>query len=90
MNVIMVTINYRVGVIGFLSLDTVEDGEVSNTNFGLLDQAAAIQWVHDNIHAFGGDPTRITVHGQSAGASSSSFHMLDSKISQIMKVKVSS
>ena len=88
MNVIIVTINYRVGIIGFLSLDNTEHGEVSNTNFGLLDQAAAIQWVHDNIDAFGGEPTRITVHGQSAGASSSSFHMLDGKISQIVKARL--
>ena len=65
--VIVVTLNYRVGIYGFLAHPDL--GEGSGT-YGLLDQIAALQWVHDNIAAFGGDPTRVTVAGQSAGAAS--------------------
>ena len=59
-----VTINYRLGAEGFLYLD---DG---TANLGLLDQIAALEWVQDNIAAFGGDPGKVTVAGQSAGAMS--------------------
>jgi para-nitrobenzyl esterase len=62
--VVCVTVNYRVGAEGFLYLG---DGEA---NFGLLDQVAALQWVRDNIAAFGGDPDNVTVFGESAGAMS--------------------
>src|SRR5262249_38276048 len=57
--VVLVTINYRVGVPGFLRLPGAPD------NRGLLDQIAALRWVHDNIAAFGGDPDRVTVCGES-------------------------
>jgi len=62
--VVCVTINYRLGAEGFLFLD---DGVA---NLGLLDQLAALQWVQGNIAAFGGDPGRVTVAGESAGAMS--------------------
>lgn len=62
--VVCVTINYRLGVDGFLHLDGVPD------NRGLLDQIAALAWVRDNITSFGGDPGRVTVFGESAGAMS--------------------
>lgn len=62
--VVCVTINYRVGAEGFLYL---EDG---SANLGLLDQIAALEWVRDNIAAFGGDPDNVTIFGQSAGAMS--------------------
>lgn len=62
--VVCVTINYRVGAQGFLYLD---DGI---PNLGLLDQIAALEWVHKNIAAFGGDPGRVTIFGESAGAMS--------------------
>ncbi|MFD7668340.1 carboxylesterase/lipase family protein [Streptomyces sp. NPDC059788] len=60
---VVVTANYRVGPLGYLFLP-----EAGADNLGLRDQAAALHWVHDNIAAFGGDPARITVGGQSAGA----------------------
>jgi len=59
--VVCVTINYRVGAEGFLALG-------ANANRGLLDQIAALEWVQDNIAAFGGDPGNVTVFGESAGA----------------------
>ncbi|MEV1171544.1 carboxylesterase/lipase family protein [Nonomuraea sp. NPDC049784] len=62
--VVCVTINYRLGAEGFLHLDDGTD------NLGLLDQIAALEWVQGNIAAFGGDPGRVTVAGQSAGAMS--------------------
>jgi len=60
--VVCVTINYRLGADGFLYLG---DG---GANRGLLDQIAALEWVQENIHAFGGDPARVTIFGESAGA----------------------
>jgi len=69
--VILVTLNYRLGVFGFLShpLLTEECGHQSG-NYGLLDQIAALEWVKKNIVQFGGDPNNVTVFGQSAGARS--------------------
>jgi len=62
--VVVVTFNYRVGIEGFAHI------EGAPANRGLLDQVAALEWVRDNIRAFGGDPDRVTVFGQSAGGGS--------------------
>jgi len=69
-DVVFVSINYRLGVLGFLCLPGVSDG-----NLGLLDQVAALCFVRDNIASFGGDPDNVTVVGQSAGAASIAFLM---------------
>jgi para-nitrobenzyl esterase len=68
--VLLVTINYRVGPLGFLAHPelTKESIHHASGNYGLLDQVAALQWVQRNIAAFGGDPRRVTIFGQSAGA----------------------
>ncbi|WP_433709765.1 carboxylesterase/lipase family protein [Nocardia sp. CA-084685] len=62
-DIVVVTINYRLGVLGYLCLPGVSEG-----NLGLLDQLAALEWVRDNIAAFGGDPAQVTAAGQSGGA----------------------
>ncbi len=68
---VVVTVNYRLGVLGFFAHPelTAESGRHASGNYALLDLVAALQWIHANIAAFGGDPDRVTVAGQSAGAS---------------------
>ena len=67
-SVISITINYRLGVFGFLYLGDQEADYRSSGNNGLLDCIMALQWIRNNISAFGGDPSRVTVMGESAGA----------------------
>jgi len=75
--VIVVSMNYRLGIFGFLVHPELaqESGHNSAGNYGLLDQLAALQWVHDNIAAFGGDPGNVTIFGESAGSFSVSAQM---------------
>jgi len=70
-NIVLVSINYRLGMLGFLRLKDVTGGKIPATgNEGLLDQVLALKWVKNNIAAFGGDPKNITVFGESAGSMS--------------------
>jgi para-nitrobenzyl esterase len=75
--VVVVSMSYRLGVFGFFSHPELgrESATGASGNYGLLDQAAALEWVHRNIAAFGGDPRRITVFGESAGSFSVSALM---------------
>jgi len=74
---VVVTVNYRLGVFGFLATRelSAESGHGASGNYGLLDQRAALQWVQRNIAAFGGDPAKVTIAGQSAGAASVLDHV---------------
>jgi para-nitrobenzyl esterase len=70
--IVFVSINYRVGIFGFFSHPELsrESGHNASGNYGLLDQLAALEWVRKNISAFGGDPEKVTIAGQSAGSMS--------------------
>ena len=74
--IIGVTLNYRLGPMGFLCLPQLKEEAGYTGNYGLYDQMTAIRWVKDNIAAFGGDPENITIMGQSAGAMSVQQHCL--------------
>ena len=68
--VILVTINYRLGALGFMAHPALTERDGHSGNYGLMDQIAALKWVSDNISAFGGDENNVTIFGQSAGAGS--------------------
>jgi para-nitrobenzyl esterase len=72
--VIVVTINYRLNIFGFFYLD---DTDVTGINIGMQDQRLALQWVQQNIANFGGDPSRVTIMGESAGSVSAFLHLVD-------------
>nr|CAD7439826.1 unnamed protein product [Timema bartmani] len=71
-DIVLVSINYRLGPLGFLSTGD----EVSPGNIGLKDQVTALRWVRDNIARFGGDPGSVTIFGESAGGASVHYHMI--------------
>ena len=75
--VVYISINYRLGVFGFLAHPDLskESANGASGNYGLLDQVAALKWIKENISAFGGDPNNITIGGESVGAQSISAHM---------------
>ena len=76
-DVVVVTVNYRLGVFGFLQL-----AEGRTANFGLLDQLAALQWVKENIKYFGGDENQVTIFGESAGGASVGWLLLAEETSR--------
>ncbi|XP_063991352.1 uncharacterized protein LOC135169896 [Diachasmimorpha longicaudata] len=71
-DIVLVTLNFRLGPLGFLSTEDL----VVPGNQGMKDQSQAIRWVRENIAAFGGDPNRVTVFGESAGGASTHYHMM--------------
>ena len=73
-NCVVVTLNYRLGPLGFLALKGLEDGRAANA--GLMDQQSALRWVKREASSFGGDPARVLLFGQSAGGGSVLTHML--------------
>lgn len=75
-HIIVVTINYRLGALGWLAHPLLDDGSPNSSgNYGLMDQQFAMRWVNRNIAAFGGDPHRVTIAGESAGAIDSCSHL---------------
>jgi para-nitrobenzyl esterase len=75
-HIIVVTINYRLGALGWLAHPLLDDGSPNSSgNYGLMDQQFAMRWVNRNIAAFGGDPHKVTIAGESAGAIDSCSHL---------------
>ena len=72
-DVVVVSINYRLGALGFLHLGHLEEGLESSVNNGILDQICALEWTRDNIAAFGGNPDNVTIFGESAGGTSTAM-----------------
>lgn len=74
-DIVLVTVNYRLGIFGFLDLTNLKGGEdyKESANLGMLDQIAALRWVKENITQFGGDPGNVTIFGESAGGGSVSL-----------------
>ncbi len=75
-DIVVVTINYRLGALGFLAHPALAQNGDEVGNYGLADQQAALRWVRDNISDFGGDPTQVTIAGESAGAMSVCDHLV--------------
>ncbi|XP_068213894.1 putative inactive carboxylesterase 4 [Palaemon carinicauda] len=67
--IIVVTLNYRLGILGFYNANTDPVGRPTVANHGLMDQLAALHWVQENIVRFGGDPGQVTIMGHGTGAS---------------------
>ncbi|KAJ8952066.1 hypothetical protein NQ318_010976 [Aromia moschata] len=84
-DIVFVSFNYRLGIFGFLSTGD----EVCSGNWGLKDQVLALEWVQDNIAYFGGNPSNVTIFGQSAGGASVSY-LLQTNKTKAGRVKISS
>ena len=76
-DIVVVTLNYRLGVLGFCGFGGLWRDAGFDDNVGLLDQRAALAWVYEHVAAFGGDPDRVTIAGESAGSVSVALHLLD-------------
>ncbi|GAB6029210.1 hypothetical protein CHUAL_004980 [Chamberlinius hualienensis] len=81
---VLVIIGYRLGAFGFLSTND----SVSSGNYGLLDQVEALKWIQTNIAAFGGDKTKVTIFGQSAGAASVNYHQISNASTGLFRAAI--
>jgi para-nitrobenzyl esterase len=86
-DVILVTANYRLGIMGFIDFSAVEGGEAYSDapNLGLRDQILALQWIKENIEQFGGDPDNVTIFGESAGGGTTSLLMITDEAKELFK-----
>ena len=75
-NVVIVSVYYRLDSFGFLAVPELSDSALGDMNAGILDQIEALKWVQKYIATFGGDPTQVTINGESAGGSSVELHLV--------------
>jgi para-nitrobenzyl esterase len=83
--VIVVSVNYRLGYLGFFAHPAIDGEDHLHGNYGLMDQQLALQWVQNNIGAFGGDPTKVTIFGESAGGQSVYAHLASPTAAQLFR-----
>lgn len=89
-DVVIVSVNYRLGLLGFLAHPSLKDAQTDIcANWGLLDQIAALEWVRDNIEGFGGDPNNVTIFGESAGGAAVGLLMVTPQAKGLFKRAVS-
>ena len=74
-NVVIAATNYRLGALGFMAFQSQSKAQATTGNWGILDQQSAMRWIKREIPAFGGDPDRIMIFGESAGAISTVLHL---------------
>jgi para-nitrobenzyl esterase len=86
---VVVSFNYRLGPYGFLAHRQLRGADPTSGNFGFADQVAALHWVHDNIAAFGGDPSNVTIFGESAGGLSVCLHLMSSQSAGLFHAAIS-
>ena len=86
--VIGVTINYRVGIFGFLNFFDIENGQTEGGNYGLLDQQMAIRFIYENCDFIGCDPDKITIFGESAGGSSVHYQIMSEESSNYLSAAI--
>jgi carboxylesterase type B len=82
-NVVIVSVYYRLGSLGFLSIPEFSDSTYGDFNVGFQDQIEALKWVQRHISAFGGDASQVTLNGQSAGGASVELHMVARESEQL-------
>ncbi|KAK3091679.1 hypothetical protein FSP39_021806 [Pinctada imbricata] len=82
-NVVVVNLDYRIGALGFLLTPATRRVPESSGNYGILDQRFALKWVQENIKNFGGDPEKVTLFGESAGAQSVVVHLMTEESSKL-------
>jgi len=74
--VVIVSVYYRLGSFGFLAVPEFEDSSIGDFNVGFQDQTMALKWVQEHMEAFGGNPKKVTINGQSAGGGSVELHLI--------------
>ncbi|WP_192809468.1 carboxylesterase/lipase family protein [Actinomadura rudentiformis] len=87
--VIVVTVNYRLGPLGYMALPGLAEESGTTGNYGLLDQQAGLRWVRDNIGAFGGDPRNVTLFGESAGGHSVCMQLISPRAAGLFHKAIS-
>ena len=75
-DIVFVSMNYRLNILGFFSHPAIDKGQEFRANYGIMDQQAALKWVQNNIEKFGGDPKNVTIFGEFAGASSTYYNVI--------------